>query len=84
MLKAQKIFNVFFDDFRKNVKNEFGMRFIHIGLENSAVAAARVGGPPSRCSLKGVRSVDVYKTNARIILFASAKARAANWPSPAL
>ena len=41
-----------FDDFGKNVKNEFGMRFINIGLEKSGVAAASVVEGPSRCSDK--------------------------------
>ena len=59
-------------------KNEFGGRFVDIGLENVGVAAARVCGLPSRCSLKGVKSVDVYKTNAKLIIFANAEARAAN------
>ena len=45
---------VFFDGFWKNVnKNEFGMRFIDIGLENVAVAAGRVCDRPPRCSNKG-------------------------------
>ena len=30
------------------MKSEFGSRFINIGLEKSAVAAARVGGRPPR------------------------------------
>ena len=33
-------------------QNEFGGRFIHIGLENVAVAAARVVELPPRCSNK--------------------------------
>ena len=33
--------------------NEFGGRFVDIGLENVAVAAARVVGGPPRCSNKG-------------------------------
>ena len=36
-----------------NKKNEFGDRFVDIGLENVAVAAAHVVGGPSRCSNKG-------------------------------
>ena len=43
---------------RNNVNNnEFGGRFINIGLENDAVAAARVVGGPL--------DVDVYKTLAK-------------------
>ena len=34
-------------------KNEFDGRFVDIGLENVAVAAARVVERPPRCSLKG-------------------------------
>ena len=42
-----------FDDFRKKLKrNEFGGRFIDIGLEKVVVAAARVVGGPPRCSNK--------------------------------
>ena len=37
----------------KNAKNKFGKRFIDIGLEKSAVAAASVVEGPSRCSNKG-------------------------------
>ena len=45
-----------FDGFWKNVQtNEFGGRFIDIGLENVAVAAARVCDRPPRCSKKGVQ-----------------------------
>ena len=36
-------------------KNEFGKRFIDIGLENVAVAAARVIDRPPRYSNKGVQ-----------------------------
>jgi hypothetical protein len=44
-------------------KNDSRNRFVDIGLENVAVAAARVVERPPRCS----NSVDVYKTSARII-----------------
>ena len=45
---------IIFDDVGKNVKNnELGGRFIDIGLENVAVAAARVLERPPRCSHKG-------------------------------
>ena len=53
-------------------KNEFGGHFINIGLEKSVVAAASVVKRPPRCSNKGVKRVDVYKTSARIILFVTA------------
>ena len=40
--------------FEKYQANEFDGRFIDIGLEKSAVAAARVvGGPPSCSNKKG-------------------------------
>ena len=45
-----------FDGFWKNVKNEFGKRFIYIGLETSVVVAAGVVEGPSRCSLKGLKA----------------------------
>ena len=45
-----------YDGFWKNVrKNEFGGRFIDIGLKHVAVAAARVCDRPPRCSNKGVQ-----------------------------
>ena len=40
------------DDFRIDMKNEFGKRFINIGLENIAVVAARVVELPPRCNNK--------------------------------
>ena len=43
--------------------NEFCIGFVNIGLKNVAVAATRVVDLPPR----GVKSVDVYKTSARII-----------------
>ena len=43
--------------------------FLPIGLENVAVAAASVDEGPPRCSLKGLKNDDVYKTCARIIFF---------------
>ena len=60
MLKlSEKVCGVFlmnFDGVWKNVKkNEFGGRFINIGLEHVAVAAARVCDRPPRCSNKGVQ-----------------------------
>ena len=36
-------------------KNDFGGRFVDIGVENVAVAAARVVERPPRCSNKGVK-----------------------------
>ena len=42
-----------FDKFQRKWKNEFGGRFINIGLENVAVAVARVVELPPRCSNKG-------------------------------
>ena len=42
-----KNLEIFFDIFRKMSKNEFGGRFIDIGLENVAVAVARVVGGTS-------------------------------------
>ena len=52
------------DVFWKNVKNnEFSGRLIDIGLENVAVAVARVvGGDLCAAVLRGAKSVDVYKT----------------------
>ena len=50
-----KRFDCMFDDFdifRTNVENEFGRRIIDIGLETSAVAAARVCERPSRLPLQ--------------------------------
>ena len=44
---------VIVDGFWKMWKNEFGRRFINIGLGKGAVAAARVVELPSHCSLKG-------------------------------
>ena len=38
---SEKVLEIIFDDFVKT-KNEFGGRLIDIGLENLAVAAARV------------------------------------------
>ena len=64
-------------------KNEFGRRFINIGLEKSAVAAASVVEGPSRCSNKEGKSVEVYKTPVRIICFNGAEARTGNGPSTA-
>ena len=53
---SEKHFDIIFNVFWKNVeKNEFGGRFIHIGLENVAVAAARVVELPLRCSNKVVK-----------------------------
>ena len=45
------------------------------------MAAAHVVEGHSRCSNKGVKSVDVYETPARIILFSGAEACAGNGPS---
>ena len=47
------------------IDNDSRSRFVDIGLENIAVAAARVEGAPSRCSNKGGKNVDVYKTTAK-------------------
>ena len=41
--------------FEKMSKNEFGGRFVDIGLGNVAVAVARVCDRPPRCSNKGVQ-----------------------------
>ena len=53
----------------------FGVRFISIGIESIAVAAARVVELPPRCSYKRGKNADVYKTYARIILLVTARAR---------
>ena len=47
--------------------NDSHRRFVDIGLENVAVAAARVVELPPRCNNKRIKNVDVYKTFARII-----------------
>ena len=47
--------------------NDSRNRFVDSGLENVAVAATREVGAPSRCSNKGSKNVDVYKTAAKII-----------------
>ena len=39
----------------ENCENEFGKRFIDIGLGHVAVAAARVVELPPRCSNKGYK-----------------------------
>ena len=57
MLKNRKLseqcLDVFLMTFEKmSTTNDFGGRFIDIGLEHVAVAAARVVGGPSRCSKK--------------------------------
>ena len=46
-----------FDNLKEMSTNEFGDRFIYIyiGLENVAVAAARVAERPPRCSNKKVQ-----------------------------
>ena len=41
-----------FEDFWKNDKNEFGWRFIDIGLESTIVAVASVVELPRRCNNK--------------------------------
>ena len=56
---------------------------MNIGLENVSVAAARVVELPPRCSIRWVKSVDVYKTSARIIFYNAAEAQAASRLSPA-
>ena len=48
------------------------------------MAAARVDELPSRCSLKRIKKVDVYKTNAKIIIFAFLETRWLGAPSIAL
>ena len=65
----------------KNVK--IG-RCIDIGLERCSVAAASVVEGYSHCSNKGVKSVDVYKTFARIFRYNGAEAREGGGPAPAL
>ena len=67
--------------FEKENEKRFGRRCINIGLKNVAVAVARVVELFPRCSNKGVKSVDVYKTFARIICCTTGAARAAKWPS---
>ena len=62
-------------DFQKLRKKRFGKRFIHIGLETSAVAAASVVEGPSPCNLKVLRNVDVYKTNAKPLISNASEAR---------
>ena len=49
-------------------KNKFVNRFIDIRLENVAVAAARVVGDLRAAVMRGVKSVYVYKTPAKIII----------------
>ena len=75
---SEKTSIAFFVIFENVRKNEFSRRLLNIRLRNVAVAASRVGVRPSRCSLKWGKSVDVYKTFARIILLHGAEARAAN------
>ena len=53
-------------------KNEFGKRFIDIGVENVAVAAAW-SSYLRAAVIRGVKSVDEYKTPARIIFSSSWK-----------
>ena len=55
--------------------NDSRKRVVNIGLESVAVAVARVTERPPRCSNKRDKSVDVYKTLARIILFVNNEAR---------
>ena len=45
--------DVILGDLFFNVENKIGGRFINIGLENVAVAAASVVERPPRCSNKG-------------------------------
>ena len=49
-------------------ENEFDVRFIDNGLENVAVAAARVVGGHRAAVIRKVKGVDVYKTIAKIII----------------
>ena len=71
------------DDVWNMWKYEFGWRFISIGLEKSAMAAAIVVEGLSRSSNKEVKSVDVYKTSARIICSPSPRrARATDLHQP--
>ena len=50
-LNPRKQFDDIFDN--KNMRNEFGMRSINIGLGNVAVAAASAVKRPPRCTNKG-------------------------------
>ena len=57
---TENVLEVMFDDcwsIFENVKtnSELGERFIHIGLENIAVVAARVVELPPRCNNKEVQ-----------------------------
>ena len=53
MFKISEEADDIFNDFCKKVKKICGNRFIDIGLENVAVAAASVVAGPSRCSNNG-------------------------------
>ena len=55
--------------------NEFRIGFINIGLEKSVVLAARMVGRPSRSGSKRLKIIDVYKTDAKLIMFVGAGAR---------
>ena len=57
----------------KYQKNEFGGRFIDIGLEKVAVAQRACATDLRAAVIRGFKNVDVYKTPARIIIFASSE-----------
>ena len=62
-------FLMIFDGFCKNIKkNEFGSRFIDIGLENVAVAERAWWGDLRAAVIRGVKSIDVDKTPAKILI----------------
>ena len=61
-----------FDAFRK--RNEFGGRFIDIGLEQTAVAERAWWGDLRAAVIRGVKSVDVYKTSVKIIISSTSEA----------
>ena len=52
-------------------KNDSRNRFVDIGLENVAVAAARVVGAPTAAVIRWVKSVDVYRAPAKKIFASS-------------
>ena len=84
LYKSQKQIDCSFDDFWNIWKITFGGRFINIGLEKSAVAAASVVEEPSRCSNKGSKASMFIKRLRESFLFTASEARAGGRPSPAL
>ena len=58
-------------------KNEFGIGFVNIWLENVAVVSTRVAEGPPRCSLKGGKKRRcLFILFVEFIIFATAEARA--------